>query len=61
MRDGVNGDQKCSKGELENNSRKPRDLTENRHNDSLKRVILLFLRVGRGREMIMLLMMMMMQ
>ncbi len=25
------------KGELENNSRKPRDLTKNRHSDSLKK------------------------
>jgi hypothetical protein len=30
-----NGDQRCSK-ELENNFRKPNDLTENRHSDSLK-------------------------
>jgi hypothetical protein len=34
---------------LENNSRKPRDLTKNRHNDSLK-VNLLFLRVWGIRE-----------
>jgi hypothetical protein len=28
---------KALKGELENNSRKPRDLTENRHSGSLKK------------------------
>ncbi len=28
--------QTCSRAELENNSRKPRDLTKNRHSDSLK-------------------------
>jgi hypothetical protein len=29
--------QMCSRAELENNSRKPRDLTKNRHSDSLKK------------------------
>jgi hypothetical protein len=33
----VNGGQRLSKGELENISRKPRDLTKNRHSDSLKK------------------------
>ncbi len=33
------------KGELENNSRKPRDLTKNWHSDSPKYVNLLFLKV----------------
>jgi hypothetical protein len=36
---------KMVKGELENNPRKPRDLTENRHSDSLKKVNLFFLRI----------------
>jgi hypothetical protein len=36
---------KMLKGELENNSRKPRELTENKHSHSLKKVNLLFLRV----------------
>ncbi len=35
----INGGQRRSKGELENNSRKLRDLLKNRHSDSLKRVI----------------------
>jgi hypothetical protein len=35
---------KDAKGELENNSRKPRDLLKNRHSDRQKRVNLLFLR-----------------
>jgi hypothetical protein len=41
------------KGELENNSRKPRDLVRNWHSDSLKvkRINLLFLQVRRSREM----------
>jgi hypothetical protein len=44
--DSVNDGQRLSKGEMENNSMKPRDLTENRHSNSLKkRVNLLFLRV----------------
>jgi hypothetical protein len=34
--DHINIGQGCSKGELEN-SRKPRDLTENRHGDTLKK------------------------
>jgi hypothetical protein len=29
--------QRCSKGELENNSRKPMDPTKNRHRESLKK------------------------
>ncbi len=33
----MNGGQRCSMGELENNSRKPRDLIKNRHSDSLKK------------------------
>jgi hypothetical protein len=36
---------KTLKGELENNSRKPRDLVGKKHSDSLKRVNLLFLRL----------------
>jgi hypothetical protein len=34
--DHVNGGQRRSKVELENNSRKPRDLTKNRHGDILE-------------------------
>jgi hypothetical protein len=45
---------------LENNSRKPRNLVGNWHSDSLKRFNLLFLRVGRKREMKLLMMEMMM-
>jgi hypothetical protein len=33
----VISDQRRSRGELENNPRKPRNLIENRHSDSLKR------------------------
>ncbi len=33
----INSGKWHSKGELENNSRKPRDLTKNRHSDSLKK------------------------
>jgi hypothetical protein len=37
-------------GELENNSRKPKELTKNRHGDSIKNGQLLFLRdVEEGR------------
>jgi hypothetical protein len=35
--DHVDGGQRCSRGELENNSRKPRDLTKKMHCDSLKK------------------------
>jgi hypothetical protein len=49
------------KGELENNSRKPRDLVKNGHSDSLKRINLLFLRERRKRDMMLLIMTMMMQ
>jgi hypothetical protein len=42
---------KMLKGELENNSRKPRDLEENWHSVSLKKFNLLFFRVRRRREM----------
>jgi hypothetical protein len=48
------------KGELENNSRKPRDLVGRLHSDSLKRFNLLLLRVRRRREMMLLTMKMMM-
>jgi hypothetical protein len=43
--DHVNCSQRRSRGELENTTKKPRDLTRNRHSVSLKRVNLLFLRV----------------
>jgi hypothetical protein len=36
-----NGCQRHLRGELENKSKKPRDLTKNRHSDSLKKVNLL--------------------
>jgi hypothetical protein len=35
--DHFNGGQRHSRVELENNSREPRDLTKNRHSDSLKK------------------------
>jgi hypothetical protein len=35
--DCINSGQGRSRGELENNSRKLRDLTKNRHSDSLKK------------------------
>ncbi len=50
---------KTPKGELENNSRNPRDLVRYRHNDSLKRINLLFPRVRRRREMRLVMKMMM--
>jgi hypothetical protein len=37
MLNGIDSGQRLSKGELENNSRKPRGLTKNRHSDSLKK------------------------
>jgi hypothetical protein len=40
--DHINGGQRHSNGEFENKSRKPRDLTENRHSDSLKKGQLTF-------------------
>jgi hypothetical protein len=50
---------KTPKGELENNSRNPRDLVRYRHNDSLKRINLLFPRMKRRREMRLMMKMMM--
>jgi hypothetical protein len=38
--DSVNAGQRRSRGEFENNSRKPRDLTKTRHSDSLKNGLL---------------------
>jgi hypothetical protein len=43
--DSVNGGQRRSKGELEKTPRKPKDLTENRHSDSLKKGQITLLRV----------------
>jgi hypothetical protein len=57
----INGGQRRLKEELENNSRRPRDPTENRHSDSLKRVNLLFLWLRWRREMMLLMMAMMMR
>jgi hypothetical protein len=36
--DCVNSGQRCSRGKLENNSRKLRDLTKNRYNELIKKV-----------------------
>jgi hypothetical protein len=43
--DRVNGSQRHFREEMENISRKLRDLTKNGHSDSLKKIYLLFLRV----------------
>jgi hypothetical protein len=52
---------KTLNGELENNSKKPRDLVKKWHSDSKKRFEFLFLGVRRRRKMMLLMMKTMMR